>query len=269
MKRLKKIVFKTALVLISIYIVICSVLYFQQESMIFFPKKLSANYKFNYSTKFEEKTIHTSDKNNLNGLLFKSDTTKGLIFYLHGNSGALDTWGNMAETYTNLNYDLFILDYRGFGKSSGEISSEEQFYSDIQTAYNSLKTQYAENKIIIIGYSIGTGPAAMLAATNNPKTLILQAPYYSLIDMMHQDYPFIPNFLLKYKFETYEFVKKTKAPIIVFHGNADEVIYYGSSVKLEQHFKSNDRLITLIGHGHSAINENLEYRDELKKILNL
>lgn len=269
MKRLRKILFKVFIFLSVIYFAACVILYFNQESLIFFPKKLSKNYIFKFDAKFEERTIQTSDKTNLNGLLFKSDSAKGLVFYLHGNAGALDTWGDISKVYTDLNYDLFVLDYRGFGKSEGEISSEEQLHSDLQTTYNSLKIKYPENKIIIIGYSIGSGPAAILASNNNPKILILQAPYYSLIDMMHQKYPFVPDFLLKYKFETYNFIQKIKAPIIVFHGNADEVIYYGSSIKLKPLFKQKDRLITLMGQGHGAINDNPEYLSELKLILNL
>src|SRR5687767_8882118 len=132
-------------------------LYFGQESMIFHPRKLAADFRFQYDSKFEELTLTAKDGTRLNGLLFKTDSAKGLVFYLHGNAGALDTWGDIADTYTSLHYDIFILDYRGFGKSEGEIKSEEQFYSDIQLAYDSMKNLYAENNIVIIGYSIGTG----------------------------------------------------------------------------------------------------------------
>ena len=153
--------------------------------MIFHPTKLAADYKFNYDSKFNEVTILTEDKLKLNGLLFKSDSAKGLIFYLHGNAGALNTWGTIAKPYTDLNYDVFILDYRGFGKSEGEIENEKQFYTDVQLAYDKLKTQYSENKIVIVGYSIGTGAASMLASKNDPAMLLLQAPYFSLEDLTH------------------------------------------------------------------------------------
>ncbi len=239
-----------------------------QEKIIFFPKKLTQNYKFQFDGKFEELNIITADKIYLNGLLFKSDSSKGLIFYLHGNAGALDSWGDIAKTYTNLNYDMFILDYRGFGKSAGDISNEEQFYSDVQSAYIHLKSRYSENKIVIIGYSIGTGPASMLASKNNPKALLLQAPYFSLVDMMNKSYSFVPNFLLRYRFETFTFIEQIKVPIVIFHGNSDEVIYYGSSLKLQKYLKATDKLVTLNGQGHNGMNNNFEYQKELKNILN-
>jgi hypothetical protein len=255
-------------VLVFILIALVGILYFFQEKLIFFPTKLAADYRFTCTQPFEEISINTTGNTKLNGLLFKSDSSKGVIFYLHGNAGALDTWSDIAKTYTDLHYDLFILDYRGFGKSEGNIHSEKQFFDDVQAAYDVMKQRYTENKIVIIGYSIGTGPAAMLAAHNQPKLLILQAPYYSLIDMMQQIYPVIPTFLLKYKFKTYEFVKQTKAPIVIFHGNNDEVIYYGSSVKLKKFLKPSDTLITLEGQTHNGITDNLDYLCELNTILN-
>jgi len=267
MKKLKKIFIRASIILAVIYILLCTLLYFQQESLIFHPKKLSLDYKFQYEFPFEEINITTVDQKKINGLLFKADSAKGLVFYLHGNAGALDTWGDIAKTYTDLHYDIFIPDYRGFGKSEGELKNEEQIYSDIQCAYDHLKLKYSENKIVIIGYSIGTGPASMLASKNSPDKLILQAPYFSLIDMMHRDFPFVPNFLLKYKFETFAFIQKMKAPVTIFHGTADRVIYYGSSVKLSKYFKASDRLITLNGQGHNGLNEDPQYRLELKKLL--
>jgi pimeloyl-ACP methyl ester carboxylesterase len=120
----------------------------------------------------------------------------------------------------------------------------------------------------VLGYSIGTGPASHVASTNNPSLLILQAPYYSLTDMMRHSYPIIPTFILKYKFETNNYLKACKSPVVIFHGNQDEVIYYGSSLKLQSCFKQHDTLITLEGQSHNGITDNPFYQAELKRILN-
>ena len=211
--------------------------------------------------------MNTDDGISLNGLLFKADSSKGLIFYLHGNAGSLSSWGNVAETYTDLNYDVFMLDYRGYGKSEGSISSQKQFYQDIQTVYNELKKKYFEENIIVLGYSIGTGLASKIASSNNPKLLILQAPFFSLTDMMQRTYPIIPTFILKYKFATNEYIKDCKMPIVIFHGNRDAVIYYGSSLKLKDQFRPQDTLITLRGQGHNGMTYNEEYKTEIERIL--
>jgi alpha-beta hydrolase superfamily lysophospholipase len=246
---------------------LCGILYFFQEKLIFFPQHLDKNYKFEFVQKFEELNIVATDGKLINGLLFQADSSKGLIFYFHGNAGNLSTWGEVAKTYTDLNYDVFIIDYRSYGKSEGKINEQKQLFEDNQIAYNELKNKYAENKIIVLGYSIGTGLASKLASTNNPKLLILQAPYYNLTDMMKQRFSFIPTFILKYKFATNEYLKNCKMPVVIFHGNSDEVIYYGSSLKLKEEFKKKDTLITLNGQGHNGMTDNEEYKMELTKIL--
>ncbi len=256
-----------AITLAVLYVSLCGLLYFLQEKLIFFPEKLSQEYRFEFNQMFEELDIRTADGVVLNGILFKADSSEGLIFYLHGNAGSLRSWGQMAENYSKLHYDLFILDYRGFGKSGGSISSEKQLYSDIQCAYDSLKTRYKDSRIIVMGYSIGTGLAAKLASENNPAMLILQAPYYSLKDLMKYHYKILPAFLLKYKIETYKFISECKMPVFIFHGDMDDVIYYGSSLKLKKRMKPGDALITLEGQGHNGMNDNPAYLMHLKRIL--
>lgn len=264
---MKKTLLHILITVLGLYIVLCGVLYFFQEKFIFFPQKLDKNYRFEFGQKFEELNIETTDGKLINGLLFKTDNSKGLIYYLHGNAGSLSSWGEVAKTYTELNYDIFILDYRGYGKSEGKITGQNQLFQDNQTVYDQLKKKYNEDKIIVLGYSIGTGLASKLASTNKPRLLILQAPFYNLTDMMSHTYSFIPTFLLKYTFETNEFLKNCRMPVTIFHGNQDQVIYYGSSLKLEKEFKQQDTLITLNGQGHNGMTENPVYKIELKKIL--
>lgn len=239
----------------------------KQEKMLFYPDILPSDYRFTFDNKFQEYTISVDSKTSINGLLFHADSSKGLIFYLHGNAGSIYSWGNIADLYLKNNYDIFILDYRGYGKSQGRIMSEKQLYKDNQIVYDSLKTIYDENKIIVIGYSIGTGLAAKIASTNDPKMLILQAPYFNLPDLAHKYVKIIPSFLIRYKFRTNEFLPKVKCPVIIFHGDNDEVIYTGSSIKLEKLFKPGDSLIILKGQGHNGINVNETYKEELKEIL--
>lgn len=251
----------------GLYIILCVALYFFQENLIFFPQKLEKNYQFNFAQDFEELNFKASDGKSLNGLLFKADNTKGLVFYLHGNAGSLSSWGNVANTYTDLNYDVFILDYRSYGKSEGSISNQEQLFEDNQLIYDELKEKYREDDIIILGYSIGTGLASKLASENKPDQLILQAPYYSLTDMMRQRFSFIPTFILKYKFATNEYLKNCKMPITIFHGNIDRVINYKSSLKLKEDFTNKIELITLNGQGHNGMTDNPNYKRELENIL--
>jgi pimeloyl-ACP methyl ester carboxylesterase len=159
---MKKLVLKMVIVLSSLYLIVCVLLFFIQEKLIFFPEKLNKDFKFNFDQPFEELRIKMNDNKLLDGILFKANDSKGLIFYLHGNGGSLRSWGEAAKTYTELDYDIFMLDYRGYGKSEDKINSQEQLFNDVQTAYDTLKRKYDEKKIIVLGYSIGTGPASNL-----------------------------------------------------------------------------------------------------------
>jgi uncharacterized protein len=239
-----------------------------QESLMFYPEKLPANYQFNFNNEFEELYFNVEKQTRIHGLLFRTKESKGLIFYLHGNGGAVNSWGEIAGVYLQNQYDFFILDYRGYGKSEGKISSEKQFLSDIQFVYDSLKKKYEEQKITIIGYSIGTGPAAYLASANHPRQLILKAPYYNLPDLAKQYLSVVPAFAVRYKFDTNNYLTGVKCPVYIFHGDQDEIINTGSSYKLKKSFKPADSLYILHGQAHNGINYNPVYQQKLKEILN-
>lgn len=268
MQLLKFILTRIILLFAIIYLLAIIFLYFSQESLIFRPTILTKDFKYKFDSDFEEVNIPSFDKINLNGLLFKKENSKGLVFYLHGNAGALDSWGRNAEIYNNLGYDFFVLDYRGFGKSDGKIQSEEQFNKDIASVYDFLKTRYEEENITIIGYSIGSGPATILASKNNPKRLILQSPYYNFGELSSSKLPFVPSFIKRYKFETDKYISKVKAPIYIFHGDSDALIPFENSLKLSKLNKSQDNLYILKNQEHNGMNDNLEYQTELKNILN-
>jgi alpha-beta hydrolase superfamily lysophospholipase len=237
-----------------------------QEKLLFYPDKLPADHKYNFPTKFEELNFETAKNVKINALHFKAESSKGVVLYFHGNAGALDSWGNVAPAFLKSNYDLLIIDYRGFGKSTGKMS-EKGLFHDAQFIYDKLKDQYTENKIIVYGRSIGTGIAAHIAANNSPYKLILETPYYNLKDLVKNIYPAAPRFILRYRLKTNEYLPEVKCPVYLFHGTADEVIYYGSSQKLQPLLKPGDSLITVPGGRHNDLSGYEEYRKGLEQIL--
>lgn len=254
-------------VVAALYVLLCGVLYFKQEKLLFAPTHLAASYQFHFPGQFEERWTTAADGTRLHGLLFHASDAKGLIFYLHGNGGALDSWGSAAATYTRLGYDVFMLDYRSYGKSGGTITNQPQMLADVETVYQQLLPEYPERRTVILGYSLGTGPAAWLAARHHPKLLILQAPYFSMRDMAAQLYPFVPGFVLRYPMATNEIIGQVGAPIVLFHGDHDEVITYRSTLRLKALLKPTDQLIILPGARHNGITDNPMYQRELAKVL--
>lgn len=265
MRRLRKILLWLLILALSGYVLLCGAMYFGQESLLFHPKKLDRSNVFYFQHPFEEYFI-LSGTDTVHGLLFNADSSRGLVFYLHGNAGALDTWGEAHEFYVEQGYDFFILDYPGFGKSSGNIQSEEQIHASVEAAYDELCKYYRQVDITVIGYSIGSGPATRLASVKQPARLILQAPYYSITDLAIKEYPFIPEALLKYPLPTYQWIPQVKCPVHVFHGDVDEIIPYEHSKRLEKLFKKGDVLHTLQGAPHNGMNKLESYRAALREI---
>ncbi|WP_439694754.1 alpha/beta hydrolase [Mucilaginibacter sp. AW1-7] len=251
----------------GIYLVICCFFYFSQDDLIFQGTRYPAGYRYDFRSAYKEYNIKTADGTTLNGVLFLSQKPKGLVFFLHGNGGTIDSWHTVAGNYNNVGYDVFMLDYPGYGKSTGNIKSQQQLFDAVKMAYQHVKTLYPENQIVILGYSIGTGPAAWLASQNHPQKLILLAPYYSLVDEAKTLYPFLPSSILKYPLQTYEYIQHTSAPIVIFHGDEDELINHSSSFRLQKYFKPGDKLIILKGQHHNGIDDNAKYKDSLKKVL--
>ncbi len=267
MKLFQFIILRLTLFFGMIYLLYVGYIYFNQAEMVFIANKLPNNYKFEFNQNFEEFNIPSYDGKKQNGLLFKTSNPKGLIFYLHGNAGSLDSWGNNAKIFTDLGYDIFFLDYRGFGKSEGEIENQEQVFKDISIVYDEIIPNYKNKQKIIIGYSIGTGLATYLASVKNPDKLILQAPFYNFLELSSGSVPYFPDFLKKFQFETDKYITKVKAPIYLFHGNQDQLISYDNSLRLKKIIKPSDSLFTLENQGHIGINDNSEFEDKLKEIL--
>jgi alpha-beta hydrolase superfamily lysophospholipase len=261
--------YKLLVVFFALVIILGIVVSYSQERLIFFPEKLPKDFKFLYLNPFKEYFIPVDKKTKIHGLLFKAQNPKGLVFFLHGNAGSNSTWGLLADFYLENQYDFFVPDYRGYGKSDGKITSEKQLLGDVQIAFDTLKKEYEGKKIVIIGFSIGSGPAAYLASKNDPSLLALQAPYYNFPDLAKKYFQLLPKFLVRYKFRTDQYIQQVKCPVVIFHGDRDEIIYTGSSEKLKQHFKPGDKLFILKAQPHNGINENPDYQKNVSNLLRI
>lgn len=249
------------------YVLLCLLLYAFQEKLLFFPQKLKKDHTFHFEESFTEVFIPAYDGTILHALWFKAENPQGVILYFHGNAGSLDGWGQVARVYTELKYDVLIPDYRGFGKSEGKIFSEEQMYQDAQSMYTFLRKSYQENEIIVIGYSIGTGIATWLSAHHPVFALILETPYYKLRHLMKMKLPFIPTFLLKYRFDNALHLQNCEAPVLIIHGKNDDLIPHSSSLLLKKYLKEKDQFVLLEDQGHNGITWHPRYTEHLAGFL--
>ena len=272
--------------LLAGYVLVCLLLYISQEKLIFAPAKCDADHQFSFSSKFEEIHLTAKDGAVLSGLHFyakksglsqkverlslRDDSKKAAILFFHGNAGNLADWGAYNEFYTNLGHDFFIFDYRGFGKSTGRIGDEKTLLNDANLMCERVLRDFEKDRIVVVGYSIGSGVAAEVAANFGISRLVLVAPYFRFDDLAKEKFPFVPKFLVKFKIPTADFLRKfTKkypaSQTYIFHGTHDSLINISHSRKLAG--LSGNGGFFPIDCGHDDILDNAEFLNILGNIL--
>lgn len=264
MKRLRKLL---AWVL-ALYLLLTTMLYFLQEKLIFLPTELQQDYSYSFQETHEEFFLTTADGAKLNAIHFKKENSKGLILYFHGNAGDLSRWGTITSFFVKKGYDVIVMDYRTYGKSTGKIS-EQALFDDAQLFYDYALKQYTEDAITLYGRSLGTGIATHLASKNNPTKLILETPFSSLMDVAKNRFSFLPlKWLLKYQFLSSEYIQKVNCPITVFHGTEDRVVPYESGVDLYESIPvKSKKMYTIDGGHHNNLIEFDVYLDGIDAVL--
>ena len=255
-------------VLLNIYGLLCGVIYFFQENLIFLPTQLPQEHSYVMDSTFEELFLDTEDGARLNGLHFKVENSKGTILYYHGNAGDLQRWGEISQFFVDLQYSVIVMDYRGYGKSTGK-RSMEALYLDSELWYEYAKQHYSENEIILYGRSLGTTFATFVASRNQPKNLLLESPFYSIEEVAKSKFPILPvKSLLHYKFPTYQYINKVICPITIYHGTDDSVIKYKQGERLFESIEKDAKtMISVPGGGHNDLVLFEEYLDTIGEAL--
>ncbi len=243
--------------------------YVMIDRFIFYPEKLSRDFSYHLSPDDRELFVETRDGEQINGILFKSKEGRGVILYFHGNAGSLSSWQYVAEDIVPKGYDLLVIDYRGYGKSTGKIS-EDGFYLDAEAWYGELLSMgYGGDRIILYGRSLGTGVAVELAARKTVRALVLESPFTSLPELASHLVPIpIPTFYIPYKFDNVAKASGIKIPSLVMHGDDDELIPTEMGQKVHDALGGPKRFVAVRGGGHNNLSDFAAYHDALEKFLN-
>jgi len=262
---LKKILF----IVVVFYCIVLLGLYLFQERFIFQSVKLKQNYSFKFDKTFKEINLATADDAQLNGVYFEVKEPKGVILYFHGNRDNLARWGTIASKLTDYNYNVLVVDYRGYGKSTGT-RSEAKLYRDAQLWYNYLKATFNEANITVYGRSLGTTFATYIASKNKLQQLILEAPFDKLSSPPKQWFRYAPyGLLLRYKFNSEAYIKNVSCPIAIFHGTKDRVIPFKIGQKFFKAAPKNKVIfIEIKGGKHNNLGAFKEYKNAIKELLN-
>ncbi len=252
---------------VAIILAIGILIYFFQHKFFFQPEKLPPDFKFAYDNlDAEEKSVETEPGANINYLHFHVPEPKGVVIYLKGNTKSIKGWGKFAIDFTRLNYEVIMMDYRGFGKSTGK-RNVEAMKRDSQFIYELAKKEFTEDKIVVYGRSLGSGFAARLAAKNNPRLLILTSPLYSLLRTIHRYLPFMPaKPFLRYNIPTFHYLKNVRCPIKIIHGSDDRLVPLNTAVDLSEINPKLTRLYVILRAGHIDIHQFEEYHRVMEEI---
>jgi pimeloyl-ACP methyl ester carboxylesterase len=182
-------------------------------------------------------------------------SSRGVVFYLKGNSRSLKGWGKFAKDFLGNGYDFLMIDYRGFVKSKGK-RSQKRLYNDSQFMYNWLLEQYSEEKIILYGRSLGSGIAARIASWNNPRLLILDSPYFSFYYNARRFLFWTPlKWILRYQIRTDLYLKSVSCNTHIIHGTRDYLIPFKQSKMLNDLHPKIITLIAIEGAHHNNLQE--------------
>ncbi len=237
------------ILLIGLLLYLCFLLglYSFQERILFLPTPLEETHVFRDG---EEREVEVERGVFLNCLYLPSKGKKGLVLYLHGNRGNNRRCLNQAYQFQHRDYDLFMPDYRGYGKSDDQIVSEEQILGDIQKVFDYVKSNFHPQKILVVGYSMGSGMASFLAQNNNIDGLVLVSPFTSLTDVKDRKGVPVPDFVMKYDLNTKSRWPDINCPSYLFHSPDDQVVPYGCSIEMVESFPDKIDFMTLSNNSH-------------------
>ncbi|MEM9897038.1 MAG: alpha/beta hydrolase [Bacteroidota bacterium] len=254
--------------LVLLYLVVGFLLFALQEQFIFLPEKLERDYQFSFKHPFTEHFLTTPEDGEIHLLYFESDSSKGTILYFHGNAGSLRRWGEVAQPFIELGFEIIISDYRSYGKSTGQLN-QQALLSDADAIYEFAKNISNESDLILFGRSLGSGFASYLAGKNQPRQLILETPFYSLNDVAQKTFFLFPTKLfLRYQLNNAAYLEGSTLPITLFHGTADNVVPYASGLKLAKTLDPEKYdFITIENGGHNDLGSYPMYWEEMEKVL--
>lgn len=252
-----------------IYLIGGVALYMLQDYILFHPEALERNEPYGFSAAFRETNVAVGETSNMNIVQFlpPNNPPAGVVLYFHGNRKNIGWYAPYAAGFTKNGYEVWMVDYPGFGKSTGNLT-EQKLYDDAEQLYIMALSKFAAEHIIIYGKSLGTGIASWLGAKRTCKRLILETPYYSMTSLVQHYLPVYPaGTLLRYKLPVYKYLSLVNAPVTIFHGTDDNVIPYSNAHRLTTVMHSKDSFITIENGGHNNLNDYPAFHNALDSLL--
>lgn len=250
----------------AVYTAAIGWLWFRQERLLFEPTPLPADHVLCTDPDVQELTIDVPGAR-LSAAHLRLAEPRGVVFFLHGNSGNLLDCLVDLDAFREVNFDVVMFDYRGYGKSTGCIESEEQLRSDVRYVWEYFAGLYEGKRVVIAGQSLGTALAAGLgaelsAAGRAPALTLLVSPYSSMRALADELYPWVPRQVLRYPLHTAEHAARLSGALMLVHGDKDELIGIHHSENLCIAVPQ-AQLLRVEGAGHGDVHKFPSFRKAL------
>ncbi len=225
-----------------------------ERHFIYFPEKLLVATPSDRGLDFQDVFFETSDGLKLHGWFVPGRADMTWVWF-HGNAGNIGhRVDNIAALNSRLGASVFIFDYRGYGHSEG-MPSEQGTYRDAEAALTYLRSRedVDDQKIVLFGRSLGGAIALEAAIEARPYAVILESSFTSIRAMAKRVYPFVPGIglLVQAKYDSLAKIKNVHAPVMVLHGDRDEIVPFDMGKELFEAANPPKRFYAVEGAGHN------------------
>lgn len=252
------------------YVAISGALYLLQGQMIYHPTTAISATPSALGYEYEDVEFVAEDEVQLHGWFIPKESAELTVLYFHGNAGNISGRLETIQLLHELGLNVFMFDYRGYGKSEGA-PSEKGTYKDAQAAWKYLQTARAkpDSSIVIMGRSLGGSIAAWLSARKSPVATIIESTFTSAADLGAELYPWLPvRWMIRYEYNTLKNIKAVESPLFMAHSRDDQIVPFHHGKTLFEAAPEPKTFIELEGsHGSGFWETGDKYRDGLQKFL--
>ncbi|MHC4842384.1 MAG: alpha/beta hydrolase [Planctomycetota bacterium] len=246
------------------YTVMALAIFFLQSHFVYFPTLELEYTPQDIGLDFEDITFETEDGIKLNAWYIPAPNAEFTILFCHGNGGNISHRLDSINLFNQLEFNCFIFDYRGYGLSEGN-PSEQGTYIDARAAYQWLLDikNIQRTNIIIFGRSLGASIASHLATKIQPRTLVIESAFTSVVDMGKKLYPYLPiRWFARFNYSTIDHIKNVECPVMVIHSPEDEIIPYQFGLELFEAANEPKEFVEISGtHNDGFITSGVVYLD--------
>jgi uncharacterized protein len=246
-----------------------------ESAMTFHPVRFTADQRISPPNSAEEVWFTAKDGTRLHGWYFarQRNDRSATIIYFHGNGGNLSNVGWLGESLAKRGFSVLLFDYRGYGLSSGTTVDEADLYLDGEAAWEFVvnEKKAAPERVVLYGQSLGTAIATETATRRRTGALILESGFSSASSLAETALPWLPRWLHRFGRNRFESARKLGAlriPVLVSHGNPDDVIPVSEGRKLFAAANEPKKLLIVPGVGHNVFGSaGTAYLDQLDEFI--